>query len=603
MATAVLAGVNPIHGLYAGFAGPIAGGLTSSTRLMVITTTGASALAAGSALEGLDPADRSTGLFLIVTVAGALMIAAGLLRLGRYTRFVSVSVMMGFLTGVAANIILGQLPDLAGADAEGSTSLAKAIDLITHPSEIELASLLVGLSALALFALLAHTRIAPFASIVALAVPTLLTLGVASIQRVDDVGDIPQGVPVPHLPDLGLLFSVSVLTGALSIAAIVLVQGAGVSEAAPNPDGTISDSSRDFIAQGAGNVASGLFRGIPVGGSVGQTAINVASGARTRWAAIFVGIWMLTILVAFSGVVGRVAMPTLAAVLIYAASRSIRVGGIQTVFRTGRTSQIAIVTTFLATLFLSIPQAVGIGVALSLLLQLNKEALDLAVVELVPRLDGRFDERPAPGAPAQPRRDADRRLRQPLLRRLTHAPGQASRPGRHRVARGRAAATRPHGARRDCVRRARRLRGSAQGRGRPALPERRRPGPAGAAAADAAGRRRRQGARLRGDERRRRVELGGVSAGAGVARRARAGGWDVIAAAASGRGRRDSSSEGGALARLEDAHLDARRDAGCCFGERPGGVLQRRLVAGQAPVPGCVGPPVDRDRQPWLEQA
>ena len=57
------------------------------------------------------------------------MIAAGLFRLGRYTRFVSVSVMMGFLTGVAVNIILGQLPDLAGADAEGSTSLAKALDL------------------------------------------------------------------------------------------------------------------------------------------------------------------------------------------------------------------------------------------------------------------------------------------------------------------------------------------------------------------------------------------------------------------------------------------------------------------------------------------
>ncbi len=396
MACAVLAGVNPIHGLYAGFAGPIAGGLTASTRLMVITTTAASALAAGSAIQGLDPAERSEGLFLIVVVAGALMIAAGLLRLGRYTRFVSVSVMIGFLTGVAANIVLGQLPDLAGAEVEGSNSLAKAIDLITHPERIDSASLLVGLSALALFVLLARTRISPFASVVALAIPTLLTLGLASIQRVEDAGEIPQGIPLPHVPELDLFFSVSVLTGALSIAAIVLVQGAGVAEAAPNPDGSMSDSSRDFIAQGAGNVASGLFRGIPVGGSVGQTALNVASGARSRWASIFAGAWMLAILAIFSGIVGRVAMPTLAAVLIYAAIGSVRVGGIQTVFRTGRTSQIAIVTTFLATLFLSIPEAVGIGVALSLLLQLNKEALDLAVVELVPRLDGRFDERRAP---------------------------------------------------------------------------------------------------------------------------------------------------------------------------------------------------------------
>ncbi len=396
MASAVLAGVNPIHGLYAAFAGPIAGGMTASTRLMMITTTSASALAAGSAIQGLDPEDRSAGLFLIVALAGAFMIAAGLLRFGRYTRFVSVSVMIGFLTGVAVNIVLGQLPDLAGAEAEGEFALEKALDLITHPSRIDPVSLLTGLGALALFVVLGRTRVSPFASVFALVIPTVLTLGVASVQRVEDSGEIPQGVPVPHLPELELLFSVSVLAGALSIAAIVLVQGAGVAEAAPNPDGTMSDPSRDFLAQGAGNVASGLFRGVPVGGSVGQTALNVASGARSRWGSIFAGLWVLAILAVFSGIVGRVALPTLAAVLIYASIGSIRLGGIQTVFRTGRTSQIAIVTTFLATLFLSIPEAVGIGVAISLLLQLNKEALDLAVVELVPRLDGRFDERPAP---------------------------------------------------------------------------------------------------------------------------------------------------------------------------------------------------------------
>ena len=86
-----------------------------------------------------------------------------------------------------------------------------------------------------------------------------------------------------------------------------------MAESAPNPDGTPADADRNFVAQGVGNVAAGLIQGQPVGGSVGQTALNVASGARTRWAAIASGLWMAVILVALSGVVGKVAVPTLAA--------------------------------------------------------------------------------------------------------------------------------------------------------------------------------------------------------------------------------------------------------------------------------------------------
>ena len=145
MAMAVLVGVNPVHGLYASFAGPIAGGLTSSTQLMVITTTTAAALAAGSAVVGFDADQRPEALFLLTVLAGIVMIAAGLLRLGRYTRFVSHSVMTGFLTGVAVNIICGQLGDLTGIAAEGPNAIAKAFDVITHPGSIDLASLLTGL--------------------------------------------------------------------------------------------------------------------------------------------------------------------------------------------------------------------------------------------------------------------------------------------------------------------------------------------------------------------------------------------------------------------------------------------------------------------------
>ncbi len=395
MASSVLVGVNPIHGLYASFAGPIVGGLSASTRLMVITTTTAAALAAGSALHGVKGADRTEALILLTVLAGAIMVAAGAFRLGRFTRFVSYSVMLGFLSGVAVNIVFGQIPGLTGSSQTGSVATAKAFNVVTHPSSIHWQSLAVGLAALAIMFGLANTPIASFSSIVAIVVPTALAALMSGVAKVSDSNQIPTGVPRPHLPHLNVL-SFDLLTGAVAVAVIVLVQGVGVSESAPNADGSVGEPNRDFIAQGAGNLASGLFAGQPVGGSVGQTALNLAAGARTRWASIFSGIWMLAILVAFSGIVGKVAMPTLAAILIYAAASSFRFAEIGTVWRTGVNSQIALAATFIATLVLSVSEAVGVGVALSLLLQLNREALDLKVVEIVPLPDGRPLERPAP---------------------------------------------------------------------------------------------------------------------------------------------------------------------------------------------------------------
>jgi SulP family sulfate permease len=397
MAAAVLAGVNPVQGLYASFAGPIVGGLSSNTRMMVITTTSAAALAAGSALESVPPDRRPAAIPLLAILVGIALVAAGIARLGRYTRFVSYSVMIGFLTGISVNIVCSQIADLTGAQAHGNFPLAKAIDVLSHPSAIDLASLLAGLSALAILVVLARTRLSVISSLIALVIPTLVVIfaGATQVARVGDQGDIPRGVPLPQVPDVRLL-SFSMVTGALAIAAIIIVQGAGVAEASPNPGNARPNPNQDIIAQGAGNLASGFLRGIAVGGSVGQTALNVSVGGRTRWAAIWSGVWMLIILAAFSGLVAKLAVPPLGAILIFAAIGSLRPGEVTSILRTGRVSQVVVITTFAATLFLPVAAAVGIGVALSLLLQLNQEAMDLAVVELIPRDDGRFEERKPP---------------------------------------------------------------------------------------------------------------------------------------------------------------------------------------------------------------
>ena len=397
MAAAVLAGVNPVQGLYASFAGPIVGGLSSNTRLMVISATSAAALAAGSALQNVAPDQRPAAIALLVILVGIALVAAGIARLGRYTRFVSYSVMIGFLSGISVNIVCSQIADLAGTQAHGDFPLAKAIDVLIHPSAIDLPSLLAGLSALAILVVLARTRLAVMSALIALVIPTLVVIlaGADQVARVGDQGAIPRGIPLPQLPDPRFL-SFSMVTGALAIAAIIIVQGAGVAEAAPNPGNARPNPNQDIIAQGAGNLAAGFLRGIAVGGSVGQTALNVTVGAKTRWASIWSGVWMLIILAVFSGLVAKLAVPPLGAILIFAAIGSLRPGEVASILRTGRVSQVVVITTFAATLFLPVAAAVGIGVALSLLLQLNQEAMDLAVVELIPRDDGRFEERKPP---------------------------------------------------------------------------------------------------------------------------------------------------------------------------------------------------------------
>jgi sulfate permease, SulP family len=391
MAASVLVGVNPINGLYAAMVGPIVGGLTARTQLMLISTTSAAALAAGEALSGLSGDERTEALALLVVLAGALQIAAGLLRLGRFTRFVSHSVMKAFLLGVAVLIILGQLPDLAGATVEGDNAPERALDLLLHPGRIELGSLAAGLGALALLLLVGRTRLRALAALAAVAVPSLVVWALDA-GGVDVVGHVPSGFPTPDLPSLSA-FSVDLLTGAGALAAIILVQGAGVAETVPAPE---PSPDSDFRAQGYANVASGVVQGIPVGGSLGQTALSVGSGARTRWASVATSIFIGLVLLFLSDLVAYVVTPTLAALLLVAAWGTIDFREALSIWRTGTTTKIVAATTFASTLFLPIQAAVGIGVALSALIYLNQAATDVRIVRLVRRPDGRFEEHPPP---------------------------------------------------------------------------------------------------------------------------------------------------------------------------------------------------------------
>ena len=157
--------------------------------------------------------------------------------------------------------------------------------MLLHPGRISLPSTATGLAALAILAAAAQTRLAPAGTLLAVIIPTavLAAAGANSVARVKDAGRIQPGMPLPALPDFHL-FSYGMITGALAVAVIIVVQGAGVSEAARAAEPGPPPVNGDVIAQGLGNLAAGLLRGIPVGGSLGQAAVNVKSGARTRLA-------------------------------------------------------------------------------------------------------------------------------------------------------------------------------------------------------------------------------------------------------------------------------------------------------------------------------
>lgn len=393
LASAALAGVNPVYGLYTSIAGPVVGSSLVSAQLMQISTTSASALAAGQAITGFPEEQRPQVMFLLVVLTGVFLIVFGLLRLGRLVRFVSHAVMTGFLMGVAVVLILDQAAPFVGVNPVGGNEITQFFDLLTEASGFSLPTMLIGALALVLMAGLARTRLAATASLLALLLPTVavLLLGWDDVQQVRDVGIIPQGLPPLSLPALSLL-TPDLALAAAAVAVVIGVQGAGVSLSVENPDDGPVSTSRDLLAQGAGNVTAGLISGIPAGGSVGQTALNVRVGARSRWGGIFSGLWMLVIVLLIPGLVGYVPMAVLAALMIVSGISAIDVGEARSIWRTSWAARWSILVTFVATLVLSIPQAVGVGVLLSVTLHLFSQASDVRVRALIRREDGSLAE-------------------------------------------------------------------------------------------------------------------------------------------------------------------------------------------------------------------
>ena len=223
----------------------------------------------------------------------------------------------------------------------------------------------MGLATIALILVLNRTAVRKFSMVLAFAVATVATavLELSSVAVVGDIAAIPSSLPQFKAPDMSHV--PQLVVPAIAIAVIGLVQGAGVSKSVPNPDGAYGNASRDFVAQGAANAVLGFFRGMPIGGSVSASALNVSSGARSRWANVYAGVIVAVVLLLFGNYVEKVPLPTVAALLIVASAAALKPAAFMEVWRTNWAARIIMLLTLALTLAVPLQYAVLAGVVLA----------------------------------------------------------------------------------------------------------------------------------------------------------------------------------------------------------------------------------------------
>ena len=396
LATGLLAGVNPLSGLYAYMVGTISGALFTGSTFMVVQGTGAMAMVIADVPAVHDAPHPERALFTLAILTGVVMLTAGLLRLGAVLRFVSNAVMVGFINAVGVNIVLGQLPNLTGYSADGANRLVRSVNTFLSPAQLDWQSIAVGAATILLIVALERTPVGALGLVLAVIATSAAAaaLGWSGVATLGDLGVDIGGLPTPTWPLFGQI--PVLLVPALSLAFVGLVQGAGISANFANPDGSYADASRDFVGQGVANVASGVFQGMPVGGSVSASALSKAAGARSRWAPIIAGVVMGVVIVAFGSAVGHLAMPALAGLLILIGIRTVSPSDLQSVWRTGAVQKAVLVVTFALTMIIPLQYAVLIGVGVSVLLHVVRQSNQVTVRRRVRDTDGHVIETDPP---------------------------------------------------------------------------------------------------------------------------------------------------------------------------------------------------------------
>ena len=375
MAIAIASGVTPDRGLYTAVVGGFIVSLLGGSRFQVGGPAGAFIVLVALTVDrhGVD------GVILATAMAGVFLIAAGLLRLGTYIKFIPYPVTVGFTAGIAVIIFASQLRDLLGITltAKEPGELLPKLDVLARGLHTANASA-VAVTAISIAIIVVLRKLRPawpgilIAVIVAAIATWAWSLPVETIGS--RFGGIPRELPLPAWPSFSLDKAREVLPDAIAFALLAAIESLLSAVVADGMTGRRHRSNCELVAQGFANIGSALFGGICVTGLIARTATNVRAGARSPISGMLHSVFLLLFMLIAAPLASYIPLAALASVLAVVAWNMAEKHAFATLIRSSRGDAIVLLATFLLTIFRSLTEGILVGFALGAVLFINRMA-------------------------------------------------------------------------------------------------------------------------------------------------------------------------------------------------------------------------------------
>lgn len=389
IAFALIAGLPPEMGLYAGIIAPIFAGLFGSSWHSVSGPTVATSIVIISIVQefAVPESPQYIGLVLSMTLlAGIIQLLLGVFRLGHLVSFISQTVIMGFTTGAAILIISNQVTNFLGLNIERQSNIFLHYQAIYENLEnTNFSILIVALSTL--LVCLICQRFWPklpafLVAMLSVSIGVYIFSFFTDTSHIKMVGALHTGLPSISTPDFSYHSVSQFMSSAIALATLGLIQTVSISKAIATKTGQHINSNQEFIGQGVTNIACSLFTGFFSSNSFTRSGVNYTAGARTPMSSFFAsGLIVLVLLFAYNST-AFLPGAVMSAIIMLVGWKLIDIGHIKNIIKTSRGEFAIFLTTAVATLFLNLEFAIYSGVILALILYLQKTSHP-KVVELV----------------------------------------------------------------------------------------------------------------------------------------------------------------------------------------------------------------------------
>src|SRR6201996_8469483 len=388
MAIAIASGVTPDRGLYTAIVGGFLVSAFGGSRFQIGGPAGAFIVLVAATVNqhGFD------GLVLATLMSGLIMLAVGLLRLGTFVKYIPYPVTVGFTAGIAVIIFSGELSDLFGLTLGGKEPgplVPKLMALYDAAPTVNGAAVALAALALGIIVAVRHWRPHWPGYLIAVGAATLAAW--ALHPHVETIGSrfggIPNALPLPHLPSLSLQKIGEMLPAALSFTLLGSIESLLSAVVADSMTGRRHRSNAELVAQGVANIASALFGGICVTGTIARTATNVRAGARGPVAGMAHALFLVLFILIAAPLAAYIPLAALAAVLCAVAWNMAEKHQFATLLRASRGDAVILLVTFLLVVFRDLTEGILAGFGLGTLLFMHRMTQTVTVEQGWPPVD------------------------------------------------------------------------------------------------------------------------------------------------------------------------------------------------------------------------